>query len=362
MTLKRVLKLNIVALAVGVLVSVAGTSNAKAEVVSGERALGGLSYYLNKYYEKSTDNDTATLYAEPVTIPDNIAIANVKDYVNIRSGASTNDNIVGILPKNGMCIVEEINNGWAKISSGSVKGYISTDYLFVGEEGKAKAESLTKLLAKVTAGNVNFRSTPDTSTNENIIATVRAGESLQVIEECVISKDDDTTLWVKAQCDDLEGYVAKKFVTVGYDWVKATPVSAIAGGSSSLGVSSLRTSIIVEAKKHLGLPYVWGGMSLKTGADCSGFCLAVYKQIGINISKLPRTSYDLAASKLGRTVTLANAKPGDLVFYGDSSGHVNHVAIYMGNNQVIHEHGRAYGCAISDINYRKPLKIKNFLD
>lgn len=362
MKLNKILKANIVALAVLLFVFMMNTGEAKAEIISGERALGGLSFYLNKYYEKSEDNDTSKLYAEPVTIPENIAIANVNDSLNIRSGAGTDFGIVGILPKNGMCIVESSENGWAKIKSGSVSGYVSTDYLFMGEQGKAKAKQLTKLLATVTAGTVNFRSEPDTSTNDNIIATVNSGEALDVIEECVISKDDDNSLWVKAYCDDLEGYVSKEFVKVGYDWIKASPISSVIDGSSGVGISSLRSAIIAEAKKHIGLKYVWGGMSLSTGADCSGFCHAVYKKVGINTSKLPRTSYDLADSKMGRTVTLAQAKPGDLVFYGSSSGHVNHVAIYIGNGQIIHESGRAYGCKISPINYRTPLKIKNFLD
>ena len=70
----------------------------------------------------------------------------------------------------------------------------------------------------------------------------------------------------------------------------------------------------------------------------------------------------MANCSKGKKVTLATAKPGDLVFYGDSSGHVNHVAIYIGNGQIIHEAGRASGCKISSVNYRKVLKIKNFID
>ncbi len=76
---------------------------------------------------------------------------------------------------------------------------------------------------------------------------------------------------------------------------------------------------------------------------------------------MPRTSYAMAASSAGKTVSLANAKPGDLVFYGSRSG-VDHVALYIGNNKVIHESGRKEGCKISNVNYRKVVKIKNFID
>ena len=224
------------------------------------------------------------------------------------------------------------------------------------------AESLSTLMATVNAGVVNFRSEPDTSSDDNIIATVSYCEQLPVIEECVISKDDNTVIWVKAYCDDLEGYISNDFVDVAYTWDKAVSLSQVINGESKVGVNSLRMSIITEAKKHIGLKYVWGGNSLTTGADCSGFCLAVYRACGISTNDLPRASYDIAASSKGRTVSLANAQPGDLVFYGSSSGKVNHVAIYMGDGMIIHESGRKYGCKVSPVNYRTVLKIKNFID
>lgn len=341
-----------------------GTIHANAGVIKGEKALGGASYYLDRYYDNSskTEGTSGSLLADAVVIPENVAIAKVNDYLNIRSGAGTGYGVVGYLPKNGMCQVLEVADGWAKIESGIVKGYVSTEYLYMGEEGYKKAESLASLMATVNAGTVNFRSEPSTASDDNVIASVSNGEALKVIEETVVNKDDETVLWVKAYLDDLEGYIAKKFVNVAYDWTRAVSMTSIIGADSQSGVSSLRASIIIEAKKHLGLRYVWGGMSLSAGADCSGFCLAVYKKCGIDITKLPRTSYDLASSSKGRKVSLSAAKPGDLVFYGDNSGHVNHVALYIGNGQIIHESGKAYGCKISNVNYRTVIKIKNFLD
>ena len=338
--------------------------SAHAGTITGETALGGVSYYLNLYYEKNEDTEGASgdLLADPVEIPENVAIANVNDYLNIRSGAGTSYSMIGCLPKNGMCVVLEDLDGWAKIQSGNVTGYVSKDYLFMGEKGRAKAEEIAKLMAKVTAGSVNFRSEPNSSSSDNILATVSKDELLLVIEETIVSKDDDQTLWVKVYVDDMEGYIAKDLVSVNYDWAKAVSISTILETGNSSGISALRAAVIIEAKKHLGLKYVWGGESLSKGADCSGFCRAVYKACGINVNRLPRTSYDLAASSKGRTVSLANAKPGDLVFYGDSSGHVNHVAIYMGGGQIIHESGRAYGCRISSVYYRSIIKVRSFLD
>ena len=348
----------------GVCLILALRSNTKvsASVITGERAMEGLSYYLDMFYNTNADANLAELFSESAAIPENVAFANVNDYLNIRNGAGKSSKIIGYLPKNGMCQVLEVNDGWAHIKSGKIEGYVSAEYLIMGDEGKEIAESLSTLMATCNAGVVNFRSEPDSTTDENIIATVSFGEQLPVIEECVISKDDETVIWVKAYCDDLEGYISKEFVDVAYTWDKAVSLSQVVNGETTVGVNSLRMSIITEAKKHIGLKYVWGGNSLKTGADCSGFCLAVYRACGIDTSNLPRASYDIAASSKGRTVSLANAQPGDLVFYGSSSGKVNHVAIYMGNGMIIHESGRKYGCKVSPVDYRTILKIKNFID
>lgn len=340
-----------------------GTTDAYAQMISGDIPLGGASYYINLFNNKNKEDDAyVSLLAEPVTIPDNVAIAKVNEYVNIRSGAGTTYGVVGYLPKNGMCVVLDQSDGWAKIESGNVSGYVSTDYLYTGEEGRKKAEELACLMATVNANTVNFRSEPNTSTGDNILATVTRGEALKVIEETVVNKEDSTKLWVKAYVDDMEGYISKDLVVVAYDWTKAVSMSSIVGPNAAANLSSLRSSIIIEAKKHIGLKYVWGGNSLTTGCDCSGFVVQVYKKCGIDTSNLPRTSYDMASSKRGVSVKLANAKPGDLVFYGDSKGNVNHVAIYLGNEQIIHESGKVYGCRVSSVYYRTILKVKNFID
>ena len=336
-----------------------------AGVITAERPLGGLSYYLDKYYNSNPEMSIPELMIESTSIPENIAFANVDDYLNIRNSAGVNAKIIGYLPKNGMCEVLDVNDGWAHIKSGKIEGYVSEEYLITGDEGKEVAEQLSTLMATIKAGTVNFRSEPDSSTDENIITTVNCGNKLPVIEECVIAKEDEEhQVWIKVYCDDLEGYIVNEesLVDLGYSWDTAVSLSQVVNGETSVGANSLRMSLVIEAKKHIGLRYVWGGNSLTTGCDCSGFCLAVYRACGINTSNLPRASYDIAASSKGRTVTLANAQPGDLVFYGNSSGKINHVALYIGNGMIIHESGHKYGCMVSPVDYRTIVKIKSFLD
>ncbi len=131
---------------------------------------------------------------------------------------------------------------------------------------------------------------------------------------------------------------------------------------TNVNASGIRAAIAAEAPKHLGLNYVWGGNSLTSGCDCSGFCLAVYRACGLDTSVLDRTSYGMAGQSIGREVSVSEAQPGDLVFYGDAYGNVDHVALYIGNGTIIHESGYEYGCRQSNIHYRTIIKIKDFID
>ena len=123
-----------------------------------------------------------------------------------------------------------------------------------------------------------------------------------------------------------------------------------------MGVSDVRVELCEYAKQFLGNPYVWGGTSLTKGADCSGFVLSVYKKFGVT---LPHYSGSQANS--GTKISFSEIQPGDLIFYANSSGTINHVAIYIGNNQVIHASSPETGIKISKYNYRTPVKYVRIL-
>jgi len=122
-------------------------------------------------------------------------------------------------------------------------------------------------------------------------------------------------------------------------------------------LDSKRQKVIDYAKKFLGNPYVYGGTSLTQGTDCSGFTMGVYKHFGYN---LPRTSG--SQSGYGKKVSnLSNAKPGDLLFYSNGT-RINHVALYMGNNKVIHASNPKDGIkTTSPANYRTIAKIRRVI-
>ena len=105
------------------------------------------------------------------------------------------------------------------------------------------------------------------------------------------------------------------------------------------------------AMNFVGNPYVWGGKDPNTGADCSGFTSYVYAHFGISIP-----SYSYSQRSVGQEVSYSNAQAGDLICYA------GHVAIYMGNGQIVHAKGTAYGIvAYDNATYRPIITVRRVL-
>ena len=110
----------------------------------------------------------------------------------------------------------------------------------------------------------------------------------------------------------------------------------------------VRDDLVESAQDYLGVPYKWGGTS-ESGFDCSGLTRAVYRLNGIS---LPRTSFDQYDD--GTAINKSKLQKGDLVFFITNKGRrVNHVGIYIGNNEFIHapSKGKMVGKAKLDSNY-----------
>lgn len=114
--------------------------------------------------------------------------------------------------------------------------------------------------------------------------------------------------------------------------VQTVPVENTAtGGETSISEKTpIGEQVVAYAKQFIGTPYVTGGNSLTKGVDCSGFTQQVYKNFGVNLERVSRSQYALN----GYAVSKSDLKPGDLVFYGYTQ--VFHVAIYVGDGQIIH--------------------------
>ena len=271
-----------------------------------------------------------------------IGIANVENNLNIREIPDAEGTLVGKLPRDCACEVLEIKDGWAHIISGDVEGYVSKEYLYTGPDAYMRACSIVTPVATVTCDSLMVRDMP--GTDGNIITSVPKGEELKVLE----SSDG----WIKIDLDDEDAYVSEEYVTVAEQLGHAVSIKDLLYGD---GVSQQRVDLCSYAKEFVGNPYVWGGTSLTSGADCSGFVMSVYAHFGIS---LPHSSS--AQSGYGHTVSLDNLKPGDLVFYGNGSS-INHVAIYIGNGQVVHASSPSTGIRISGMYYRTPSKAVSIL-
>lgn len=272
----------------------------------------------------------------------NLGIANVSDNLNIRAIAAEDGRLVGKLPKDAACEVLDMDGDWVHIESGNVEGYVSKDFLLTGVSAKMKAEELATTIARVTADSLKVRA--EANTDSEVITMVPRGEELEV---AAVEGD-----WVKVFLDDDEVYVSGEYVEVSAELGTAVTMTELLYGQ---GVSDVRVDICQYAKEFIGNPYVWGGTSLTKGADCSGFVMSVFKKYGV---RLPHSSR--AQANCGTTIKVSEAKPGDLIFYGKGK-YINHVAIYIGNGQVVHASNPKTGIRISNVSYRSPLKAVRIL-
>lgn len=271
----------------------------------------------------------------------NLGIADVESgNLNVRETPDTGGKLVGKMAKGSACEVLDITEDgcWAHITSGEVEGYVSTEFLYIGADAKMRALELIKTVAVVNADALKVRD--DASLDGAVLTQVPMGEELDVVE---VLGD-----WVKVSIDGEDAYVASEYVTVQEKLDTAITMSELLYGQ---GVSDLRVDIVEYAKQFVGNPYVWGGTSLTKGADCSGFVYAVFKHFGISVSHSSR-----AQASEGTKITASDLQPGDLVFYANSSGTINHVAMYIGGGKVIHASSPKTGIKISNYKYRTPVK------
>ena len=242
----------------------------------------------------------------------NLGIANVDNNLNVRAIAAEDGKLVGKLPKDAACEVLDNDGTWAHIISGKVEGYVSVEYLLTGIPAKRRAEELATTMARVTTDSLKVRA--EANTESEVITMVPNGEELEV---ATVEGD-----WVKVYLDDEEVFVSAEYVEVSSELGTAITMTELFYGQ---GVSDVRVDVCQYAKEFLGNPYVWGGTSLTNGADCSGYVLSIFKKYGVN---LPHSS--VAQANCGTTISVSEAQPGDLIFYGNGRS-INHVAIYIGN-------------------------------
>ena len=272
----------------------------------------------------------------------NLGIANVENHLNIRSIAADDGKLVGKLARDAACEILGFEDKWAHIKSGNVEGYVAKEYLVMGKSAADRAREIVKTMATVKTDTLKVREQPNT--DSPVVTLVPNGEELEVVN----AKED----WVEIQLDDETAYISAEFVEVDEKLDTAITMSELLYGE---GVSEVRVDLCQYAKEFIGNRYVWGGTSLTKGADCSGFVLSVFKKYGVS---LPHSS--VAQAGYGSKISPSEAQPGDLFFYA-KGGRINHVAIYIGNGQVVHASSPSTGIRISNAFYRTPAAVRRIL-
>ncbi len=317
-------------------------------------APAGSGLAIEKYINRTSDAKEVERPSDSVY--EGYAVPAVDHYLKIRNAPSSSAEVVGKLEEGSIAKVIKKEKEWTQIQSGTVKGYVSSQYLKYGEEieSYAKEQDYPKK-AIVDTSVLKVREKPDTGSK--VLSTVSEDSSYLVLWE-----NED---WVKAKIDDQVGYLSREYVKVRYDFSEAEPAAGQRnsdelstenekGDAKTASASSLREQIAAYAVQYVGNPYVYGGSSLTRGADCSGFVMKVYEHFGYHLSH-----NSAAQSGEGKEIGLGSIQPGDLLFY-KSGGRINHVTMYIGNGKVVHASNSAPypkgGIKISSVHYRTPCK------
>ena len=183
-----------------------------------------------------------------------------------------------------------------------------------------------------------------------LASVISAGSAVTSMASPKVTKN--TAAWVEEAKEQAEAERAAEEAKAAEEAAAAAAAEAEAAQKSSK-----RQQVVDYALSFVGGRYVWGGTDPHTGADCSGFTGNILRNAGgVSIS---RSSAEQAGE--GRTVSAENMQPGDLLFYSKGGG-VNHVAMYIGNGQVVHASSSKTGIIVSAWNYRTPVRIASFLD
>lgn len=310
-----------------------------------------------------------------------LVIAQVNHYVNVRDIPDAEQGeVVGKLYNDSVGTLIKEENGWYQITSGNCTGWVKGEYCVSGEAAVELVPEVGTTYATVTTTTLKVRS--EAGLDASCIGMIPMGDDFIVLE--------DLDGWVKISTEDGEGYVSKEYVELNVEFVyaeskaeeearlakeaeerkkaqeaaarKAAEASAAASTTTSSATASTTSTttysvpdsgygsqVAEYALQFVGNPYVYGGTSLTNGADCSGFVMSVYANFGVSLPHSSKADRSVGSEVEGG---LANAQPGDLVCYS------GHVALYIGNGQIVHASTKKTGIIVSNADYKTPITVR----
>jgi cell wall-associated NlpC family hydrolase len=315
-------------------------------------AVAGIAFDIDNYIANLSDDDLGAAVdlsqlaltsagEEAVSYPEYAGkcMAVVDNSLNVRETASTDGAIIGKMVVGSLADVVEKGDAWTLIHSGNVEGYVSNDYLVFDDDAGAYAQQVCTTIATVEADVLMVREEPDT--NASILDRAVQNQDLTCIEEA-----GD---WVHVSLENgTVGYVSAEYVNVHFGTKTAYTIDELS--------STKRMQVVNYALQFVGNPYVWGGTSLTNGTDCSGFVMRVYQNFGYSLNRSSRAQYSN-----GVPVSIDELQPGDLVFYAYSNGTIHHVALYIGNGQIVHACDSRTGIIVSNVYYNTPYGARRII-
>ena len=209
------------------------------------------------YADAAKSVHEATLVAAPADY-ENIAVSQVSDYVNIREQATTNSKIVGKIYNNCAATILETVEGeggsWYRIQSGSVNGFIKSQYFITGQEAETLAQSIGREFVTVSVDNLRLREEPNLTSN--VLTMVSSGSRY------VVQGDEGDFYKVEVDAD-LIGYIAKSYCKVEVEFDQAVSLEeerqkleeeAQRKRDAQTAIANLEQTIKVEENKDVIIP------------------------------------------------------------------------------------------------------------
>lgn len=255
-----------------------------------------------------------------------MAFANVSSYLYIRSEPTTESEWVGKLYPDYAANITGPVGEWTQIESGDVKGYVKTEYIYIGNQAEEKAQEIINAAEENTDTNAEG--------DEQQSAEIETTEDEAQQTEEVQQTEADVFCYAESKEEEEQRQVEEQ-----------TAIEEEAAANASSG-----QAVVDYACQFIGNPYVWGGTDLVNGADCSGFVQSVYSHFGVS---LPRTSGEQRGAGTG--VSYEEAIPGDLICYD------GHIGIYIGDGQIVNAINSESGIGISSATYGNILAVRRVL-